>query len=107
MRGLAVGTYSNNFCPQIRERFVRVAKAASLGCTAAGEVPRIEVEDNVFFAKEILQSNVTAIAGWQAEIGSLGSYGEQFLYLPVKDYGQWQKRLALIIGSWKELSVLA
>ena len=37
----------------------------------------------------------------------MGSYGEQFLYLPVKDYGQWQKRLALIIESWKELSVLA
>ena len=107
MRGLAVGTYSNNFCPQIRERFVGVAEAASLGCTAPGEVLRIEVKDNVPLSKEILQSNVTAIAGWQAEIRSLVSYGEQFLYLRVKDYGQWQKRLALIIGSWKELSVLA
>jgi len=63
MRVLAVGAYSNHFCAQIRERFVRVSERASFRGAAAGEVFRVEVNDNVLLSKKILQSNVIAIAG--------------------------------------------
>jgi hypothetical protein len=63
MRVLAVGAYSNDFCTEIRERFVGVPEAASFGCTTASEVSRIEVNDQVLFSKKILQSNVTPTAG--------------------------------------------
>ena len=63
MRVLAIGAYSNDFCPEIRERFVGVPEAASFRRTAASEVFRIEINDQVLLSKKILQSNVTAIAG--------------------------------------------
>src|SRR3989442_7850325 len=62
MRVLAIGAYSNHFCPQVRERFVGVPERASFRGAAAGEVFRIEINDHVLLSKKILQSNVSAIA---------------------------------------------
>ena len=82
MRVLAVGAYSNDFCPEIRERFVGVPETASFGCTAASEVFRIEVNDHVLFSKKILQSNIAPTAGRQAKIGCGVTNSDQFPCLP-------------------------
>src|SRR5713101_8121569 len=92
MRVLAVGSYSNDFCPEIRERFVGVPEAASFRCTTSSEVFRIEVNDHVLFSKKILQSNVTPTAGRQAEIGCEVTNGDQFPCLQRMIFGERRRR---------------
>jgi len=106
MRVFAVGAYSNHFCAEILERFVRVSEAASLGCTALGEVFGVEIDDHVLLSKKILQRNITSIAGGKAETRCDVTNSEQLLRLLQLCHGLEKKRFSLKMHLRKELSIL-
>jgi len=59
-----------------------------------GEVSWIEIDDHIPLSEKIFESNITAIAGWQSEIGCGITNSEQLRHLRRSFCGSKEKRLS-------------